>query len=239
MRSDEVLAIHMQLVKMFYRLGDPITPAGPRPGGLLESAAARPHTAHGDTEKYTTVERKAGALFHSLIANHPFHNGNKRTAIVAMLAFLDRNDRRINATDDEVFEFVLAVANRLAPFDGKPDSVVDEAAKWIRDHSSPGRTKPTGMRTGDFLKKCELAGAAYRRSKQGESWIVRGPNSKSISISGSTRRLDGTVVRTFLQRLGLSEAKTGIHLDEFQNGMSPEQVLIRQFRNVLHRLAHA
>jgi death-on-curing family protein len=67
-------------------------PGGVRDGGLLESAVARPfHSAFGE-DAYPTTFEKAAALFHSLIANHPFQDGNKRTAVLALNHFLLAND---------------------------------------------------------------------------------------------------------------------------------------------------
>jgi death-on-curing family protein len=109
--ADDILRIHYELVKLFESEGDPITPPGPRDKNLVPSAAGRPRTALGRVEKYTTIDAKAAALFHSLVTSHPFHNGNKRTALVSLLVFLDQNARRIEVTDDELFAFVLAVAN--------------------------------------------------------------------------------------------------------------------------------
>ncbi|WP_163576328.1 type II toxin-antitoxin system death-on-curing family toxin [Halomonas faecis] len=105
---DEVLEIHHELVDFFQNDGDPIEPAGPRDVALLESACERPKTGLGGTDKYGTVDEKAAALFHSLVANHPFHNGNKRTALVSTVWFLDQNDRRVQAHDDEWFDFVVS-----------------------------------------------------------------------------------------------------------------------------------
>jgi len=103
--ESEVLAIHFALVEFFARESDPITPSGPRDKNLLASALLRPRTSIGEHEKYRTVPQKAAALFHSLVKNHPFHNGNKRTALVGTLAFLDRNGwhLRSDVSDDEIF----------------------------------------------------------------------------------------------------------------------------------------
>jgi death-on-curing family protein len=70
---------------------DPIASGEYRNRDLLESAVGRPfHSAFGQ-DAYPTVLEKAAALFHSLIANHPFHNGNKRTAVLAFDIFLAAN----------------------------------------------------------------------------------------------------------------------------------------------------
>ena len=160
---DEVLRVHYALVKLFAEGGDPIVPAGPRPDGLLESAISRPQTAQGKIEKYPTIELKAAALFHSLVGNHPFHNGNKRTALVSTVVYLDRNNRRITATDDELFEFVLRVASHSGEFTGSPDDVVNEIAQWLKAYCPAGRVKSSEMKTNDFLQRCSQAGCVPAR----------------------------------------------------------------------------
>ncbi len=76
------------LVTRLWPGGDPIAADEYRSKELLASATARPfHSAFG-RDAYSTVIEKAAALFHSLISNHPFHNGNKRTAVLAFDIFL-------------------------------------------------------------------------------------------------------------------------------------------------------
>lgn len=89
--EDEVLKIHNMLVEDFAGRENPIDPPGVRSADLFASALFRPKTAIGNTLKYSTVETSAAALLHSIIQDHPFHNGNKRTGLVAMLVFLDEN----------------------------------------------------------------------------------------------------------------------------------------------------
>ncbi len=113
--QDEVLRIHEELVEDFSSSRDPTEPAGVRTPTLLESAVFRPQTALGDVLKYPTVEMSAAALLHSLIHDHPFHNGNKRTALVSLLVFLDENGFFPEFDQDEAFKLVLDVAqHRIA-----------------------------------------------------------------------------------------------------------------------------
>src|SRR5262245_34128890 len=109
--ENDVLAIHNELVKVFAIEADPIFPPGPRDNTLLGSAVSRPQTALGGIDKYKSVEAKAAALFHSLVKNHAFHNGNNRTALVSLLVFLEQNERRLEVGDDELFDFVVSIAN--------------------------------------------------------------------------------------------------------------------------------
>ena len=107
---EEVLKIHDALVVDFARSGDPIAPPGVRNRHLVESAVFRPQTGLDGIFKYPTVETSAAALLCSLINNHPFHNGNKRTALVSMLAFLDENGLVLTCSADELFQFVFLIA---------------------------------------------------------------------------------------------------------------------------------
>ena len=94
--------------------------------GALESAAAQPRmTFHGE-ELYPTIVEKASALGFSLIQNHPFVDGNKRTGHAAMEAFLMFNGYEISASVDEQAGIILGVAS------GKVDRQVFTV--WLRDH---------------------------------------------------------------------------------------------------------
>ena len=91
--------------------------------GLLESALARPQTSVFGADAYPDLPTKAAALLHSLARNHALVDGNKRLAWLATYVFLDINDHRVTATNDEVVEFVLAVAA------GELDDVATIAAR--------------------------------------------------------------------------------------------------------------
>ena len=124
---EEILNIHKSLVDDFSESNDPIIPPGCRSENLLASAVFRPQTSNGEEFKYPTVEMSAGALLHALIHDHPFHNGNKRTALVSMLAFLDENNFILTCQEDELFMFVLKVAMHR---------VVDDKLKMLSDHET-------------------------------------------------------------------------------------------------------
>ena len=85
--AKELLEIHYALVNDFSMHTDPIDPPGLRSEDLLESALHRLQTGIGGELKYPTVESAGAALLHSLTLNHPFHNGNKRTALVRCWCF--------------------------------------------------------------------------------------------------------------------------------------------------------
>jgi death-on-curing protein len=79
--------------------------------GLLESALARPRTTVFGADAYPSLHQKAAALLHSLACNHPLVDGNKRLAWAATAVFLGINGHRVAASQDDVVELVLAVAD--------------------------------------------------------------------------------------------------------------------------------
>ncbi len=84
---------------------------GIRDLGALESAVAQPYMTFDGKELYPSLVDKAAALGFSLIQNHPFADGNKRTGHAAMEGFLALNGREINASTDEQVEIILSVAS--------------------------------------------------------------------------------------------------------------------------------
>jgi death-on-curing family protein len=79
------------MVSALWPGSDPIGEREYRDVGLIDSATARPFQSVLGNDAYPTIPEKAAALFHSLNANHCFHNGNKRTAVLAFDIFLAAN----------------------------------------------------------------------------------------------------------------------------------------------------
>ncbi len=83
---------------------------GLRDRGALEASVARPRATFGGEDLYPDLAAKAAALLHSLSANHPFVDGNKRVAAHAALLFLEGNGFELESTPSALTAQVLAVA---------------------------------------------------------------------------------------------------------------------------------
>jgi len=83
---------------------------GIRDRSLLESAIARPLAAFGGKNLYDTPFKRAAALAESLVLNHGFVDGNKRTAMYAMAAWLEREGYVIDAARGELRDLALSIA---------------------------------------------------------------------------------------------------------------------------------
>ncbi len=101
---DEVLGIHADQIR---RYGGS---SGLRDLALLQSALAMPETTFADEFLHATVFEMAGAYLFHIARNHPFVDGNKRTALMCALVFLGLNDEHLNADPDALFALVDGVA---------------------------------------------------------------------------------------------------------------------------------
>ncbi|MGQ9909737.1 MAG: type II toxin-antitoxin system death-on-curing family toxin [Candidatus Flexifilum sp.] len=82
---------------------------------LLEAAQQRPQASAFGADAYPTLHDKAAALLHALARNHPFTDGNKRTAATACVFMLRINGRCVTWDQAEALERILAAAeNRIA-----------------------------------------------------------------------------------------------------------------------------
>jgi prophage maintenance system killer protein len=103
--------IHDNLVAVMWPGSDPVGSGGCRDINLLESAVGRPFQSAFGEDAYPTILHKAVAPFHSLNANHPFHDGNKRTAIIALDDFLVANGYIQDLNNTEIYELAMRTAS--------------------------------------------------------------------------------------------------------------------------------
>lgn len=120
---EEVIAINLYVIQEF----SPHEQAGVRSPELLDSAVNRPRQSVFGDDAYPTIWEKAAALFESLAQNHPFHNGNKRTAFLALLQFLSYNGYQFTMAPKQAENFVVDVVNHKYSF--------EEIVEMIRLHS--------------------------------------------------------------------------------------------------------
>ena len=77
---------------------------------LLEAAVGRPMQSVFGEDAYPTLEEKAAALLHSIARNHPFADGNKRTATIAAIFMLRVNGLHVNWEPEEALHEILRMA---------------------------------------------------------------------------------------------------------------------------------
>lgn len=117
----DVENIHQILIKNF---GGSF---GIRDRGMLESAVNRPYQTFDQKELYPTPIEKASAIFESIVINHPFVDGNKRTSYVLMRLILLEGGLDLKVTEDDKYDFVVSAA--------KGDLSFQQIKTWIELNS--------------------------------------------------------------------------------------------------------
>lgn len=115
----ETLEIHQALLDAFGGA------SGVREESLLKSAIERPFAGFGESEFYATPVEKAAAIVESIVKNHPFVDGNKRTGYVLMRLLLMQSGQDLRATQDEKYDFIISIASGQLAF--------PEIAAWIKN----------------------------------------------------------------------------------------------------------
>jgi death-on-curing protein len=127
-REDVVLAIHRRQLAE-HGGGD-----GLRDAGLLASALARPKNLLSYADPLPDLALLAASYAWGIARNHPFVDGNKRTAYVVCRTFLQLNGQDLDASQEDKYRTFLRLAEgRLAE---------EKLAGWIRAHLSPADLAP-------------------------------------------------------------------------------------------------
>ena len=122
--------------------------------GLLEAAAARPMASAFGEDAYLTLGEKAAVLLHSVARNHPFADGNKRTATVAALYMLAVNGQQVTWDDQEALSWIIAIA------EGK--QLPEAFAAWL----------PTSASEAMPQEDAELDTALLKRLMMTHAWLL-------------------------------------------------------------------
>lgn len=121
--AEQVLFIHARLID------ETGGSHGVRDLGLLESAISRPQATFDKKDLHPGLFFKAAALFHSIIKNHPFVDGNKRTGATAVGIFLLINHYHFTVTNKALETFTLRITNS--------EEEIPTIANWIKTNSEP------------------------------------------------------------------------------------------------------
>ena len=118
---NDILSFHDELESTFSLT------TGIRQIDLLESAVYAPFQTFYGQDLYESVYDKAAQLCFGICKNHPFVDGNKRTAVHSMLVFLDVNDIELVCSDDALEDIIIAIASS--------QMCAEELSAWLEENS--------------------------------------------------------------------------------------------------------
>lgn len=237
--ADQVEQIHWLLVDDFKRGKDPIDPPGIRSRHLLESALHRTNTSLGNEAKYPTVPMVAAALLHAIISNHPFHNGNKRTALVATLAFLDINAMLLEADENELYDYLVKIASHEVETaaSGADDEML-AIARWIHRQSRSISNEEKVIKFHDLRTILLRYGCTFEHpgGKGNRINIMRGALTTQVYYRNEGTDVERNTIRQIRKDLGLTD-EHGYDSAIFYKAEDRVPAFIHKYRRTLDRLA--
>ena len=127
----EVELVAFELAKALLKYDEPIPDFSSRFPNILESCLATPFQEFGNKYLYEGLVRKAAVLFYLMIKNHPFKNGNKRIAMMAILYLLHKNEKWLEVDNQVLYNFAKWVA---ASDPSVKDAATQAIEKFLGDH---------------------------------------------------------------------------------------------------------
>ena len=256
----EILQIYDYLVNEFAATDDPIEPAGIRDDNLLASAVSRQSVGFGSLFKYASPVENAASLGYGICNDHPFYNGNKRTALVAMLAHLDKNKLSLwQVGETELYEFMISIAShRVAEWvaeqldaeitfrENEDDSDVEVRmmSDWLSKHAAPVQRGEHKVITYRELRRIlQRFGYDLVHPSGSKIRIVKDmgdeapTNIHSIYYPGENREVSLTVIKSVRKRCDLRE-EDGVDSETFYGDAIPISDFVNRYRLVLRRLAN-
>lgn len=241
MSEEDVLLVRRQMASMTIVDKDGFGYVEPTDYGKFSSAVNRHRTSGGGIYKYKLVEDVAANVFYGIAMAHSFENGNKRTALVSMLVFLDRNKILLtDTTEDELYEMARQVAaHEIIPTKEARHDADQECgaiANWLTPRL---RNLQLGERVLEFRELREILEALacefeepnrnYIKIKRGQWMVTTGyPREKFDVPIGELKK-----IRRCL-RLDEAHGTDSAVFYDFEAGVSK---FVNQHRNLLRRLA--
>lgn len=117
--AEEIVKINVKLIRQLSE-GELV---GVKDPAALDMTVNQPKQEVFSRELYPTIYDKAAILVINLVKRHPFHNANKRTALVALLTFFKMNGHTIRFSREEAVQFILEITTSDKAFDQLKDTV--------------------------------------------------------------------------------------------------------------------
>jgi death-on-curing protein len=202
--------------------------------GILASAVFRQFTSGGGVYKYKTIESIAANLFYGVALGHAFENGNKRTALLSMLALIEKNRMYlINTSEDELYEIARTVA---ANTNRNADIETTEIARWLKPRIRPKALGDTAMMFKALKEQLEEFGCTFDKHDANfikihrEQWMVR------TGYPRANFEVQVNEVKRIRKSLRLDEVH-GIDSAVFYDLEATVDKFVNEYRDLMRRLA--
>lgn len=237
----DVLAIRRRMATTLIASVDSFGAREPLWPERLSSGVQRQFTSAGGVYKYDTIPLVGATLAFGVAMSHAFENGNKRTAIVALLVFLDRNKTLLSdTTEDDLYDLITQLVTHTLPLprgmERNSDAEVQAVASWISKHSRQLILGDRLMLFSELQAILTEFGCSFDKPRKNYIKIHCGNYSVRIGRPRRDFELDPKEIKRIRRALHLDEVH-GVDSGGFYNLEGTVDSFVNTYRNLMRRLA--
>lgn len=238
---DEVLQVRRRMSTLAIATQDAFGSTEPLSYDKLASAVFRQETGGGGHYKYNTIAENGATLFFGVAMSHAFENGNKRTALVSLLVYLDKNKTLlVDATEDDLYELARSVAAH--DIEIKPgalrnaDTEVQAIAEWLRARSRQRVLGDSAIQFKELRDLLEELGCEFEKPEANFIKIRHGSHMVKTGYPRANFEIAVNEVKRIRRSLHLDEVH-GVDSAGFYALDSKVDEIVNNYRNLMKRLA--
>jgi death-on-curing family protein len=233
---EDVLDAHYLICDHFLRLGEGIAGFGPKDFGLLSSAVSRQLASAGGTFVYSDLWDIASSLVFGLINDHPFHDGNKRTAFLSSVFFMMENGYVPSVDISAVEDFTVEIAD-FKRINGRHMQVQEISPKFKTMFRKQDNRMSYLVTFNELQRLLNAHGCSIANPSGNFINVYKGDDRVAqIGFPGWSREVSRNAISTVRKATGLLPAN-GVDAQVFFKGADPLSILIGAYEEPLKRLA--
>lgn len=241
MSLDEVLQVRRHMATLTIATQDAFGSTEPLSHDKLASAVFRQETGGGGQYKYNSVFDNGATLFYGIAMSHSFENGNKRTALVSLLVFLDKNKTLlVNAGEDGLYELARSVAAHEIPIrEGRQrnsDTEVQAIGDWLKVHTRQRILGDNAMEFKELKALLEEFGCEFESPDNNFVKIRNGVHMVRTGYPRANFEIAVNEVKRIRRSLHLDEIH-GVDSAGFYALDSKVDEIVNSYRNLMKRLS--
>ncbi|HBV83450.1 MAG TPA: hypothetical protein DEB74_11820 [Lachnospiraceae bacterium] len=256
--ENDVLRAHYLISDYFLDDGEEVV-YGVKNYDLLSSAVHRQVTSYGNVDKWTTNYQKMATLLYGLVKNHAFHDGNKRTALLVLLLYMDREKLQLRKQQSKLETLVVRIAantlDEYGSYQGYQNNEEPEImfiADLLKHYTSRVNKRYYPITFAEFNQRLNRFNVkldnpkgnyigVYQYQTEGSKLfgLIKGKSEYvkifDIGFPGWKRQINPKALKETLKAAHLTP-EYGIDSEVFYNGEEPMYTLINEYREPLARL---
>lgn len=237
LNCEDVLDAHYLICDHFLKLGEGIAGFGPKDFGLLSSAVSRQLSSAGGVFVYNDFWDIASSLIFGLINDHPFHDGNKRTAFLSSVFFMMEHGYVPAVDITEVEDFTVEIAE-FKSINGRNMEISEISPKFKKMFRKQDNRISYIVTFNELKTLLERHGCSIRNPDRNYIDVYKGESRVSqIGFPGWSKEVSRNAISTVRKSTGLVP-ENGVDAQVFFKGADPLNKLIGEYQEPLRRLAY-